>query len=90
MFDGFGLPCYLLGVVTNVTVDIEESTKKVEIRWEEPMESNGIITGYNFTVTGHPTLNMFVSGGSAKYIKFDFLGKQSCCLLNNEIILIFV
>ena len=77
MFDDFGLPLVISGVVTNVTIDIEQSTKKVEIRWDEPMEANGIITGYNFTVTDHPTLNMFVSGGSAKYIKFDFLGKQS-------------
>ena len=63
-----------IGIITNVTLDIDANTTKVELRWEEPTITNGIITGYKFTVEGQSTLNRNISGGSPKYIKFDALG----------------
>ena len=63
-----------IGIITNVTLDIDTETTKVELRWEEPTITNGIITGYKFTVEGQSTLNRDISGGSPKYIKFDALG----------------
>ena len=62
------------GMLTNVSVSVDQVTAKVEIRWEEPDVTNGIITGYNFTVKNWPSLSSFILGSSPKYIMFDSLG----------------
>lgn len=74
----FTLYCPLIiGVVTNVTVDIDPDSQLVEIRWEDPASTNGIITGYNLIFPDQTNLNQFIIGGSARYVSFSSLGKYT-------------
>ncbi len=51
-----------------------ETARTAEIRWSEPIMTNGIITGYSLTVAEKPSLNTFVTGGSPNYILLESLG----------------